>query len=133
MATIAFQSSESASRLAVSRAILSLARVQPSDFGGLPSFSATRHKAQRSWVSDIQIFGTAMFIGLATITGWLFATRAAACMRSFTFTDRRCIFTTTMMSDSPPMTANHALQRTRHDAVISNPCLPSAGSLSLGR
>ena len=28
---------------------------------------------------------------------------------------------------------NHALQRTRHDAVVCNPCVPCAGSLSLGR
>ena len=106
MATIAFQISELVSRLVDSRGILSSARVLPSDFGGSSRFSATRHRAQRSWVSDIQTFGTAMFIGLATTTDWLFATRAAACTRSFTFTDRRCIFTTTMMSDSRPMTAN---------------------------
>ena len=31
------------------------------------------------------------------------------------------------------MTANHALQRTRPVAVVSNPCVPCAGSLSLGR
>jgi hypothetical protein len=28
---------------------------------------------------------------------------------------------------------NHALQRTRHDAVVGNRCVPRAGSLSLGR
>jgi hypothetical protein len=28
---------------------------------------------------------------------------------------------------------NHALQRTRHDAVVCNRCVPCAGSLSLGR
>ena len=31
------------------------------------------------------------------------------------------------------MTANHALQRTRHSVVVCNPCAPWAGSLSLGR
>ncbi len=29
--------------------------------------------------------------------------------------------------------ANHALQRTRHDAVVCNRCVLCAGSLSLGR
>ncbi len=29
--------------------------------------------------------------------------------------------------------ANHALQRTRHVAVVCNPRVPRAGSLSLGR
>ena len=28
---------------------------------------------------------------------------------------------------------NHALQQPRHDAGVCNPCVPSAGSLSLGR
>jgi hypothetical protein len=31
------------------------------------------------------------------------------------------------------MPPNHALQRTRHDAVVGNRCVPCAGSLSLGR
>jgi hypothetical protein len=31
------------------------------------------------------------------------------------------------------MTPNHALQRTRPDAVVCNHCVPCAGSLSLGR
>jgi len=29
--------------------------------------------------------------------------------------------------------SNHALQRTRHGAAVSNRCVPCAGSLSLGR
>ena len=32
-----------------------------------------------------------------------------------------------------PMTANHALQRTRHGVVVCNSRVPCAGSLSLGR
>jgi hypothetical protein len=63
----------------------------------------------------------------------LFATRAAACTRSFTFTDRRCIFTTTMMSDSRPMTANHALQRTAAGRRGCNRRASWPPSLSLGR
>jgi hypothetical protein len=38
-----------------------------------------------------------------------------------------------MQSKNGKTRPNHALQRTRHDAVVGNRCVPCAGSLSLGR
>lgn len=46
---------------------------------------------------------------------------------------RLCQLFTSLVRRRSGSFASHALQRTRHGVVVCNPCVPRAGSLSLGR